>query len=800
MARKPTYEELEQRVKALEKDKKKQIGNSLEESENLFQEYFNRSAAGISAHLITDKGPERAVHVNDALLNMLGYTREEFLGLSLFEILEQEERDRAPMRIHTLKEKGKSVFELNFIAKDGQKIPSVCHLSLLDMAEQSLAVASVADISTRRQAEKSLQDSEKRFRDFINSATDSFVFFDTELNIIGVNNSHMNMFHPGMDKNDLIGKNLLDIVPDLKETGRFDDFMKVIETGIPSCADDIVPHKIFGNRSLSVKVFKMINGLGSITTDITERKKAENMLRESEEKHRLFFENAAIGIIHYSSKGIITAVNSSMVATFGSSRDKLIGLNIDAVPDKDFSKEVYKSLKGEPGYYEGEYRSHTGGKVAYVKANWFPILRDGKVISCVGIVEDITKSKRAEKEKMQAQIYAAEQEKHALVGQIAGKMAHDFNNVLGAILGNAELSLLDCEDADIRETLELIVGQTLRGRNLTKNLVAFAGDNEPKHEFFRINEKIDLVINLLKRDLDGIEMIREDKHGVPELLADPGMIEHMLVNLLQNSSHALSMTEEPIIIIRTYNSKDGNIFFEIEDNGCGIPKEYLKDIYEPSFTLKGDRAVAGSYKNDIKGTGYGMSNVKKYIEQHKGKISVESEFGSGTKFSISLPVIKKELTNEEKIKISETNFQFEKYILLVEDEFAISDVQYRILTQEPCRHRVDIAQNGQVAMDLFDRNEYDFISLDYSLPGNINGVDVYNHIRKTDREVTVLFISANIEFLESTIEMKQNDTNIDHLSKPCQNREYVSKVNELLTISSHNRDLYNSENEQVLNK
>jgi signal transduction histidine kinase len=386
--------------------------------------------------------------------------------------------------------------------------------------------------------------------------------------------------------------------------------------------------------------------------------------------------------------------------------------------------------------------------------------------------------KKVYAEKMEAIAEAAETKKFALVGQVAGKMAHDFNNILGAIMGNAELSILDCKDVETKKRLELIFEQTLRGRNLTKNLVAFAKDQKPKQIFFKISEKIDLVLNLMKKDMEGIELLKEESPDVPELLADPGMIEHAFVNLIQNSIHALSKVEYPRIIIRTY-SRDNHICFEIEDNGCGIPKENMENIYEPSFTLKGSKDITGSYEIGIKGTGYGLANVKKYIEQHKGTISVESESSSGTKFTICLPVINKELTKEEKTEIREEITHFEKYILVVEDETAIADVQYRILTQEPCNHQVDIANNGQVAMDLFERNKYDLVSLDYILPGDINGMTVYRHIRSKDKTIPILFISGNIEFLESIKELKQKDTMIDHLSKPCQNKDYVKSINEL---------------------
>ena len=190
------------------------------------------------------------------------------------------------------------------------------------------------------------------------------------------------------------------------------------------------------------------------------------------------------------------------------------------------------------------------------------------------------------------------------------------------------------------------------------------------------------------------------------------------------------------------------------------------------------------YKSGIRGTGYGMSNVKKYIDQHKGRISVRSELKKGTKVVVSLPVIEKELTDEEIQEVKKEHICCGKSILLVEDEQAISDVQCRILTHEPLHHKVDIAASGQAALDLLNKNTYDFISLDYILSGELNGMDVYHHIRKTNKTVPVLFISGNIEFLESIKDLKQKDPHMDHLSKPCKNMDYVSCINQLFVNSS----------------
>jgi CheY-like chemotaxis protein len=107
-------------------------------------------------------------------------------------------------------------------------------------------------------------------------------------------------------------------------------------------------------------------------------------------------------------------------------------------------------------------------------------------------------------------------------------------------------------------------------------------------------------------------------------------------------------------------------------------------------------------------------------------------------------------------------------------------VQYQILTKEPFSHIVSIAANGQTAIDIFDRNEFDVVSLDYMLPGNINGLDVYNHIREKDKDIPVMFISGNIGFIESIKQLKEKDPNLEHLSKPVDNMDYVNKVNELI--------------------
>lgn len=510
---------------------------------------------------------------------------------------------------------------------------------------------------------------------------------------------------------------------------------------------------------------------------INERKMIEKALRESESRFKALH-NASFGGITIHDKGIVLDCNQGLSDMTGFSIEELIGMDGLMLIAPEWREPVMeKILNGFELPYEVEgFRQDNTRYYLRIQSKNIPY--HGRTVR-VTEFRDITESRLAEKEKFDAQKIAGEQKQLALVGQVAGKMAHDFNNILGIVMGNAELSLLKCKDAETKKTLELIFQQTLRGKNLTRNLVAFAKSQEPKQEFFKINDKIEFVINLMKKDMAGIESVKEEEQSMPDLLADPGMVEHALINLFQNSIHALGKVETPKIIVRTYYIED-KIYIEIEDNGCGIPSEYLDRIYEPSFTLKGNKDTYEQYNGDIRGTGYGMANVKKYIEQHKGEILVDSEFRRGTKITIKFPVIKKELTKEEIIKVKNEIICFGKDILLVEDEQAISDVQYTILTHKPCNHKVDIASNGQVAMDLFERNKYDLISLDYILPGDISGMDVYNHIRLSDKTIPILFISGNIEFLESIKDLMKKDPYVDHLSKPCQNLDYIKSINKLM--------------------
>ncbi len=727
--------------------------------------------------------------VNNTFKDKVGLPKDQIIDKPIIDFIHPEDQNLVLER-HKRRIKGETMpdrYEMRLVAPGGKVIVMEIRPTLITWEGRPATQTAFLDITKRKKAERDLKDSEQKFRVFFGAISDAVFVHEWRKegfsNFMEVNEVACRRY--GYSRPEFLKMSPKDIteVKDAAKHGTSDFRKRLSKNG--SVMFETVHLDRKGNKfpvEISSNIVELNNRkiIIAVVRDISERKQAQEEIIAGEERFSTFMDFMPDMVFIKDANGKILYVNQKMKNVFGG--DSWVGKRTDELFPADHARAMMeddkKALKN--GYYFlEETLTDIKGNERIFQTHKFEIKRKDNPSLLGGIAMDITEEKNRRKEREKNRLHELEQEKHALVGQVAGKMAHDFNNILSIIMGNTELSLIDCKDEELQKTLELIFDQTLRGKRLTKNLIAFAKDQEPKQEFFSVNEKIDLVIDLMKKDLHGIELIREYKANIPDLLADPGMIEHALVNLIQNSIHAMSKNYSQKIVIRTYCHSD-SICFEIEDNGCGIPQEYIGQIYEPSFSLKGSKDIDGLYKQSIKGTGYGMSNVKKYVEQHKGSIKCETTRGKGTVFYVSLPVVKKELSPKEKIEIQQQAIQKSKNILVVEDEKAISDVLYKILTSDPFNHSVDIANNGQEALQFLQKRKYEFISLDYLLPGDINGMDIYHQIRAKDTAVPILFISGNFEFLESVEKMRQNDPCIDHLSKPCQNKEYVECMNALL--------------------
>jgi len=784
-------QELEQKIKEFEKESAESKRAELKLKDALSEtQRFREAMDHVPAFVFMKDRQSRYVYANRLTLELFGCSAEELVGRDDTHFFPHDTVKRL-RQVDSRVFAGEQTFEEIDVADAGVKRRTYWEVKTPIYVEPErktiwglLGIST--DITKRKQTEEVLKESEQFISAVFDSIQDGISILDQDLNIVRVNQAMRN-WYSHMDP--LEGKKCYKAYRGRSDACEICPSLRALKTGklemneVPLLQSDGLP------GTLELFAFPMLDESGKPSAvveyvrNITDQKRAEEEVVKLAE------------VVKHSSELINLATLDGRMIFLNDAGGKMLGIDPDQVQATQIMEVIPDHLTDlvqnevlpaimNSGTWKGElqYRNLKTHKNTNVYAITFTVNAPGteKPQFLANVSMDITELKQMEEEKRQALEFAAEQSKHALIGQVAGKMAHDFNNVLMGIMGNAQLAILDCSDEKIKGKLELINDFSERGRDITNTLMSFSKDQEPKQNYFKIVDKIELVLKMLEKDLTGIEVNRNYKSGIPKLLADPGMIQDVLANLVQNSIHAMSKVENPTLNLKAY-SQDDKICFEIEDNGCGIPKEHKDSIYTPSFTLKGSHDKTGSYKPDIKGTGYGMSNVNKYIvEKHKGDISLDSKFGKGTKVTISLKAIKDHLSSDEKKEVVKSHIYEKRRILLVEDEHAIADVQYQILTKEPFSHIVTIAVNGQMAIDIFDRNEFDAVSLDYMLPGKINGVDVYNHIREKDKDIPIMFISGNIEFLESIKMLKEKDPNIEHLSKPVGNLGYVNKINELL--------------------
>ena len=283
MTEKPTYKDLKERIEELEKEvvEHKQAEEALRESERRCR-HLTESLLD-TVYEFDRKG--RFTYVNEAGTHMFGYSKQEILnGLRVQDTMVEEVRDLSRGVISEIFKGNTTVGERTFLRKDGTQFIGQIHSGPIYKGKDVVGVRGVLrDMTTAKQAEEALRESQERLSKFMDSAIDGFALLDSHLNFVDINKAAEVSF--GISKNEIIEKNISDIAPDVKQTGRYDKYLKVIKTGDPLSINDVVPHPKFGDMHIAIRAFKVGDGLGIITTDITEGKRAEEALQKA--RHEL---------------------------------------------------------------------------------------------------------------------------------------------------------------------------------------------------------------------------------------------------------------------------------------------------------------------------------------------------------------------------------------------------------------------------------------------------------------------------------------------------------------------------------
>ncbi len=498
--------------------------------------------------------------------------------------------------------------------------------------------------------------------------------------------------------------------------------------------------------------------------DISERKRAEGAIRDSEEKFRDFFETSRDIVFITANDGTVLDVNTAFKEILGYSREEALSRNVtffynDPQLRDGFSKAI--QANGFVRDYEVSLRRKNGTFADCLITAAARRDEDGAIIGYQGTIRDITEKKRMERRLIQA-------EKLSSLGGILSGVAHELNNPLTSIVGISQLIMRKSTSEDIRDKLEIIHRESMRTSKIIQGLLTFAREHKPERKMISINKIIEESYRLREYEfkVDNIAIKLELSEDIPLTAADPYQLQQVFINLINNSHDALVGGGGSALVIRSL-SGDDSIIVEFEDDGPGIPEENLGFIFDPFFTTK----EVG------KGTGLGLSIVYGIINEHGGRIDASNGATKGAKFTIHLPLIREIGERPSPSEAPARKPHTEKAVLVVEDEESLRDLIAEILDQDG--YRVDRCGDGQQAINKMKLMRYDAVITDLKMPG-IGGIELYTFIQKHYPKLAprVLFITGDV--LNKDTQSFLKITGNIYIEKPFEIEVLLARVGELL--------------------
>ncbi|HUL38523.1 MAG TPA: PAS domain S-box protein [Thermodesulfobacteriota bacterium] len=646
------------------------------------------------------------------------------------------------------------------------------------------------DITERKRAEETLRESEERYRTILENIEDGYYEVDLPGNFTFFNDSLCRML--GYCKDEMSGMGNQQYTDQENRKKLFQAFNQVYRTGIPTKGFDweVIRKdgaKVFGEVSVSlIKNSKgQPIGFRGIARDITERKKAEEALQESEKKFRVLTETAASGIfIHQGEKFVY--VNPASEAITGYSRQELLAMDFWNIVHPDYRELVKQRAQarhhGEPVPSRYELKIITkNGEERWIDLAVGMIDFDGKP-AVLGTDFDITERKRAEEEMRALEEQLRQSQKIEAIGRLAGGIAHDFNNLLTVIKGYSQLSLLDLKESDpLWGNIQEIQKATQRAADLTRHLLAFS-----RRQI--LDPKV-LDLNSLLRDLDKMlrRIIGEDiglstqlTNDLGRVKIDPGQFEQMILNLAVNAKDAmpsggkLMIETSNVELDEEYAVNHASVIpghyvrLSVSDTGAGMAKDVREKIFEPFFTTK----------EKGKGTGLGLSTVYGIVKQSGGNIWVYSELGHGTTFKIYLPIVGEDLETLSGRDEAESLPRGSETVLLVEDELSVRELAQRLLRQQG--YNVLEADNGKEALGIAQETYGGTIHLlltDVVMP-EMGGKKLADQLKIIRPALKVLYTSGYTD--DAIVHHGTLDPGTHFLQKPFSPKTLLHKVREVL--------------------
>ncbi len=725
---------------------------------------------------------------NNKIESLTGFRKEEFDSREIkwCDLILPEDLDNArQIFIDALKTDKSYVREYRIRRKDGEIRWVHCRGRIFCDAKGDIEFISgvTFDITERKQAEEAL----RKYKFIANTAKDCMTLINRNY-IYEAANAAFCQAH-GKTREEVVGTSLANIWGEDRFKNNIKGYLDRCFTGQAVDSEGWFEFGKRGRGCYHVFYTPYFNEDGTVayaavvSHDITDRKRDEKALRQSEAKYRQLVQQIPMvvykGYTDWSLECFdqkVEEITGYSMETFNTRQKTWLDLILPE--DVDQTKKLFKAaLKGD-GSYVNEHRIRKKtGEVRWIQAR-NRIIRDaaGKVDYISGVFFDISQRKSLEDQFLQAQ-------KMEVVGNLAGGVAHDFNNLLSAIMGYAELIKIGMNEADpCLDYVEETMNAAQRAAALTRQLLAFSHRQILQPQVINLNFVISDLGKMLRRLInENIELTTVLDPELALTKADPGQIEQVLMNLVINASDA--MPSGGNLTIRT-----GNIYLDnslplkspwplpgnyvvlmVSDTGMGMDAEILSHVFEPFFTTK----------KFGKGTGLGLSTVYGIVKQSGGYIEVDSNPGMGTTFKIYLPQFEGALQPKEELTPSVIPNGSET-ILLVEDDEALKTATTKYL--EKYGYSVLQARDFSTAMNISERHEgpIHLLLTDIVMP-HLSGPELSELMASFRPEMKVIYMSGYSEAL--ILDQKVLDYSA-FLQKPFKPIDLVLKIRAVLDDSS----------------
>ncbi len=726
--------------------------------------------------------------VNDTVMEFYGVPKDEIIGNTPEFLSAPGYNDLNTLRKKHVKAFNGEVQMLEFWGKkaDGTIFPKEVTLTSGNYFGKKVVIAVGRDITERKEAEKALKDSEERFKFSMEATNDGLWDWNVETDDSYFSPAYYTML--GYEVNEFPSKG-----SSWRKMIHPDDIEKAL-TSNKKCIEGKTDsfevefrmqtkrgsYKWILSRGKCVERNEQGKAVRIVGThiDITERIKAVEAIRKSEEKYRLIFEKSPLGIFHFNKKGIITDCNKNYLNINTATKEEVIGLNILQLPDKNMVNATREVLDGKNSVFEGNYFFTASNKSIPIRILFSPVYDNkGKMEGGIGLLED--RSYHKEREELEKQVAIAKESVN-FKQRFLANMSHEIRTPLTGMLGFTEmlektklnkkqksyLDVLKQSGENLREIINLILDYS----KIESGQVKLKYSAFPSKDIF--DNTIALFSSICQKNL---ELDSTVSTKLPKYIkTDRQRLDQILSNLLSN---AVKFTNKGKIKLNAYvdneqgnNSKKPNDDFvkikvEVSDTGVGIPRESQDSLFKP-FSQVEDEDV-----RTIEGTGLGLSICKELTQILEGEIGVNSVEGKGSTFwftFIAEKASKDEIKTGSK-KASRSKVKVKPLNVLLVDDKKINQTVVTIMLNS-LGHKVTLANNGKEELKVFKTDKFDLVLMDIQMP-EMDGITATKLLKQKHKSTPpIVGLSANA--FEGDREKYMRMGMDEYLTKPIKSEDF----------------------------